>query len=134
MDNTGNDYDAGDFVGGNFIKKDDLVAGEQRFTVHGVSKVTFEARNGAPAEEALQLELGDDSRFCLNKTNLRILIKAYGRSTADWIDKTIILYVDPNVMFSGRLVGGVRVRIPAPTLEEQKAADIAEIMPDSPVP
>ena len=130
---TENSYDAGDFVGGTFVKKEDLAAGPQRFTIQGVSKATFEARNGSPAEEALQLELDEDRQFSLNKTNIRVLIGAYGRKTADWIGKPIILYVDPNVMFSGRLVGGVRVQIPDLTVQQQMAADIAEVMPDSPL-
>ena len=128
---TQNDYDAGDFVGGTFIKKEDLAAGPQRFTIQGVSKATFEARNGSPAEEALQLELDEDRQFSLNKTNIRVLIGAYGRKTAAWIGKTVILYVDPNVMFSGRLVGGVRVQIPDQTGEEALAADIEEAMADA---
>ena len=128
---TQNDYDAGDFVGGTFIKKEDLAAGPQRFTIQGVSKATFEARNGSPAEEALQLELDGDRQFSLNKTNIRVLIGAYGRKTAAWIGKTVILYVDPNVMFSGRLVGGVRVQIPDQTDEEALAADIEEALADA---
>ena len=128
---TQNDYDAGDFVGGTFIKKEDLAAGPQRFTIQGVSKATFEARNGSPAEEALQLELDEDRQFSLTKTNIRVLIGAYGRKTAAWIGKTVILYVDPNVMFSGRLVGGVRVQIPDQTGEEALAADIEEAVADA---
>ena len=126
-----NNYDAGDIVSGSFIKKDDLSAGEQRFTIEGVTKVTFKGRNGDADEDALQLELDDDRQFSLNKTNILMLIKAFGRKTGDWIGKTIVLYVDPTVMFSGRMVGGVRVRIPEPTLEQHMAADIQEAMPDA---
>ena len=130
---TTENYDAGDFVGGAFLKKEDLAAGPQRFSIQGISKVTFKGRNGGADEDALQLELDDDRQFSLNKTNTMALIKMYGRSTANWIGKTITLYVDPNVMFSGRLVGGVRVRIQDVTLQEQHAADIAEAMPDTPL-
>ncbi len=127
---TEQSYDARDFVGGSFIKKEDLAAGPQRFTIQRVSKTTFEAKNGQPAEEVLQLEL-DERQFSLNKTNLKILIGAYGRNTGDWVGKTIVLYVDANVMFSGRLVGGVRVQIPDDTVEEALAADIEEAMADA---
>ena len=129
---TTQNYDAGDFIGGRFIKREDLGAGPQRFTIQGVSKVTFEGRNGRPAEEALQLELAENRQFSLNKTNLRILVGAYGRQTAAWIGQSVVLYEDPNVMFSGRLVGGVRIRIPEPTAQQQMAGDIEEAMPDSP--
>ena len=81
-------FDAGEFVGGTFIKKEDLSAGPQRYTIEDVSKATFEARNGSPAEDVLQLRLDDNRTFSLNKTNLRILIEAYGRSTTDWIGES----------------------------------------------
>ena len=127
MTTTANDYDAGEYAGGSYIKKDDLAAGPQRFTIQGVSKATFEARNGRPASEVLQLELGDDRKFSLGtKTNVKILIKAHGRKTANWIGKEIVLYVDENVMFGGSLVGGARVRIPE---QGSRATDITEAMP-----
>ena len=112
-------FDAGDFVGGTFIKKEDLTAIPEPFTILSVSKATFEARNGNPAEDVLQLELDDHRQFSLNKTNLRVLIGAYGRKTAAWIGKGVGLYHDPNVMFGGRVVGGVRVTVPSDTLPDQ---------------
>ena len=128
MSNTDTGYDAGEFAGGSYIKKDDLAAGPQRFTIEGVSKATFEAKNGRPESVVLQLELGDDRKFSLGtKTNIKILIKAYGRKTADWIGEEIILYVDENVMFGGSLVGGVRVRVPDRRADLQR--DIAEALP-----
>jgi len=127
---TRQNYDARDFVGGTFIKKEDLAAGPQRFTIQGVSKTTFEAKNGQPAEDVLQLEL-DERQFSLNKTNIKILIGAHGGKTDGWIGQSVILYVDPNVMFGGRLVGGVRVQIPDQTGEEALAADIEEAMADA---
>ena len=127
---TRQNYDARDCVGGTFIKKEDLAAGPQLFTIQGVSKTTFEAKNGQPAEDVLQLEL-DERQFSLNKTNIKILIGAHGGKTDGWIGKSVILYVDPNVMFSGRLVGGVRVQIPS-TTQEPMAADSTEVKADSP--
>ena len=128
---TRESYDARDFIGGTFIKKEDLAAGPQRFTIQGVSKTTFGAKDGRPAEDVLQLELDDDRQFSLNKTNTKILIAAHGGKTDGWIGKSVILYVDPNVMFGGRLVGGVRVQIPDQAVEEALAADIEEAMADS---
>ena len=91
-------YDAGEFVGGTFIKKEDLAAGPQRFTIEGVSTATFEARNGRPESTVLQLDVGDGRKFSLGtKINVKILIAAFGRKTADWIGKEIVLFIDPNV-------------------------------------
>ena len=121
-------YDAGEFVGGTFIKKEDLAAGPQRFTIEGVSTATFEARNGRPESTVLQLDVGDGRKFSLGtKINVKILIAAFGRKTADWIGKEIVLFIDPNVAFGGSLVGGVRVRIPDSRADLQR--DIAEAMP-----
>ena len=128
---TRESYDARDFIGGTFIKKEDLAAGPQRFTIQGVSKTTFGAKDGRPAEDVLQLELDDDRQFSLNKTNTKILIGAHGGKTDGWISKSVILYVDPNVMFRGGLVGGVRVQIPDQTVDEELAADLVEAMSDS---
>ena len=128
---TTRNYDAGKFVGGTFLKNEDLASGPQRFSIQGVSKVTFEAQNGHPAEDVLQLELDDNRQFSLNKTNIKILIGAHGGKTDGWIGKSVILYVDPNVMFRGGLVGGVRVQIPDQTVDEELAADLVEAMSDS---
>ncbi len=113
MNNTNDDFDANDFIGGTYIKKQDLDAGPQRFTIAGVSRATFAPRDSRPAEEVLQLEFEDDRKFTLSaKVNIRILIKAFGRKTPAWVGKSIILYIDENVSYGGTLIGGVRIRIP----------------------
>ena len=128
MSDTHTTYDAGEFAGSSYIKKEDLAAGPQRFTIQHVSKVVFEARNGRPESTQLQLDLGDERQFSINKTNVKILMRAFGRKTADWIGRDIALYVDPHVMFGGSLVGGVRVQIPE-TQQQDLQRDIAEAMP-----
>ena len=127
MDSTTSNYDAGEFVGGTYIKKDDVVDGPLRFTIHGVSKATFEARNGRPESTVLQLEFDDEKKFSLGtKINVKILIGAFGRKTEAWIGREVELFFDPNVAFGGNLVGGVRVRIPDSRAEQRR--DIAETM------
>lgn len=47
----------------------------------------------------------------LNSTNIQLTTKALGSDeTEDWIGQKIVLYVDDNVSFAGKLVGGVRIR------------------------
>lgn len=48
----------------------------------------------------------------LNKGNGTILFEAFGEPE-NWPGKQIEIYVDPNVSFGGKRVGGLRVRIPA---------------------
>jgi hypothetical protein len=46
----------------------------------------------------------------LNTTTIRVLEKAFGPDSANWVGKKVALYVDPNVSFKGQIVGGLRVR------------------------
>ena len=51
----------------------------------------------------------------LNVTNKRVIIAAYGDESDDWRGKPLEIYVNHDVTnSSGQVVGGVRVRIPAP--------------------
>lgn len=53
----------------------------------------------------------------LNVTTIRVLEGAYGDDSDGWIGKRVMIYVDPNVSFQGRVIGGLRLRAP-----KQKAA------------
>lgn len=48
----------------------------------------------------------------LNITSIRVLEGAFGDDSDDWIGKKVMVYVDPNVSFQGRVVGGLRLRPP----------------------
>lgn len=49
--------------------------------------------------------------FRLNVTTIRILEAAWGMHTDLWIGKRIKLWWDPTVLFGGKPVGGVKVRL-----------------------
>src|SRR3990167_6207789 len=47
----------------------------------------------------------------LNSTNIQLITKALGtEETEDWIGKRVVIFVDDNVSFGGKLVGGIRIR------------------------
>ncbi len=49
----------------------------------------------------------------LNVTNNDILIELFGNlEIEEYAGKVITLYSDPNVMFAGKKVGGIRIRAP----------------------
>lgn len=49
----------------------------------------------------------------LNTTNAALIKGITGEEDTDnWIGHKIVLYEDPNIMFAGKLVGGIRVRAP----------------------
>ena len=60
-----------------------------------------------------QLADGNHKSFILNKSNWINIEEAYGPDTDTWIGQRIELYVDPSIMYGGKRVGGVRVRIPS---------------------
>jgi len=61
----------------------------------------------------------------LNITSIRVLEGAFGDDSDDWTGKKVMVYVDPNVSFQGRVVGGLRLRPPkkqpAPAAEPKPA-------------
>ena len=48
----------------------------------------------------------------LNVTTIRVLEQAYGGDSDHWIGNKVMVYVDPNVSFGGKVVGGLRLRTP----------------------
>ncbi len=47
----------------------------------------------------------------MNSTNIQLTVKATDSDeTEDWPGKKVVLYVDDNVSFGGKLVGGIRIR------------------------
>jgi hypothetical protein len=63
----------------------------------------------------------------LNTTTIRVLEKAFGDDSDYWMGKKVKVYVDPNVSFQGRVVGGLRLMPPRTTkaaaAEPEKAVD-----------
>jgi hypothetical protein len=51
--------------------------------------------------------------FRLNVTNIRILEAAWGMHTDLWLGKRLKLWWDPTVLFGGKPVGGVKIRLPS---------------------
>jgi hypothetical protein len=64
----------------------------------------------------------------LNTTTIRVLEQAFGDNSDDWNGKRVKVYVDPNVSFQGRVVGGLRLRPPP------KGAATAAAKPAAPPP
>ena len=96
-----------------FLRKEDLGShdGELVVTVNQVGKVNV-AMDDQPEEKKWAIMFAEFNRpMVLNSTNIQLLAKACGsEDTKDWIGKKVVLYVDENVTFGGKLVGGLRVR------------------------
>jgi hypothetical protein len=121
-------------LSGVYLKKQDVEDGSLSLVIASVDKVVFDAKGGKPAEAKWVLTFTGDPvrRMTLNKTNLSILAKAFGKKTGPWTGQTIEIYLDESVMFAGQLTGGIRVRI----LKQARRPVLpaATLDPDDPLP
>ncbi len=110
------DYDVSADLSGTYIKRRDLEDGPLTLKTASADKVIFEARNGKPAESKWVLTFATDPvrKLGLNKTNLNVMAKNFGKKTGAWLGQLIEVYWDDNVSFGGELRGGIRIRVPKP--------------------
>lgn len=74
------------------------------------------AQEGAEPEHKWCLVFNEINKpLVLNATNIQLCERIFNSDdTDDWNGKKIVLYVDPNVSYAGKLTGGIRVRAPKP--------------------
>lgn len=87
------------------------------------------AKQGAPEELKWVLAFNEiDKPMVLNSVNGQLIAQITGsENSEDWNDAQIELYNDPNIMFGGKLTGGIRVcapgaRPPTPMQRPQRQA------------
>ena len=104
-----------------YIKAADLAGKEFTLTI---AKVQIEDVGGQGNEEdrPVMYFAGRSKGMVLNRTNATAIAHRYGDDTDNWTNKEIIVYPD-TVMFQGKMVDCVRVRVPA------QAADPASDIP-----
>jgi hypothetical protein len=103
-----------DFKESKFLAQKD-VEKPMLVTITGCEKHNV-AKEGATPIVKLCMEFEElEKPLVMNWTNAQVCAQAFNsEDTDDWIGKQIVLYVEPNVMFEGRLVGGIRMRKPKP--------------------
>lgn len=120
-DEQTNSLNANDFLGGNYLKKEDI---EGPTTVQ-VANVYSEAVHDSPRKK-LMVEFREfDKPLILNKTNIKRFARIFqSGDTATWRGP-VTLYVEAGVEYAGRVVGGIRVK-PAqakPATQKRPAED-----------
>lgn len=95
-----------------YLKQSDL-DGEVDVTIVKVGQMNV-AREDEQPEMKWAMKFQEFKKpMILNSTNLQLLAKACGSEESDdWVGKKIVIYADPNVSFGGKLVGGLRVKLP----------------------
>lgn len=91
-----------------WLKGEDMADKEVKVRIASFEETKFD--NDPLPKISLRFE-GAKKGLTLNKTNARKIAAAYGDYCENWVGKEIIVYGD-KVEYQGRLVDGIRVRIP----------------------
>lgn len=102
---------------GKWLKKEDLNGpdGQPRpmiVTIQRVEIAQVGTEDEPSSKPAMWFAEDGIAPMVVNSTNWDSVETLYGDDSENWIGKKIELYVDPNVSFAGKKIGGVRVRAP----------------------
>ncbi len=112
-----------DMIQSKYLRKED-VPDDETYTIKGVRQDNL-AKDGQPDEMRWVLGFAEVNKpMVLNITSIRVLEQAFGGDTDDWKGKQVIVYTDPNVSFGGKVVGGLRLRIPKQKAAQKAAAAV----------
>lgn len=103
------DLDAGDFLGGNYLRKEDL---PPEGVVANIVDVRAEELSGSKRRKLVAYFDAFPRGLVLNATNTRQLATKFGSRVAHWRGP-IRLFVDETVAYAGRRIGGIRLAEPA---------------------
>lgn len=115
-----------DMIQSKFLRKEDFDE-DRVMTIRGVK---LEDMPGDDGQQKWVLYFREEAKgMALNVTTIRVLEKAFGDDSDQWVGKKVKVYVDPNVSFGGRVVGGLRLmppknvagRAPPPPPPEERA-------------
>lgn len=118
-----------------FLRKEDF--DEDR--VLTIKTVKLEDMPGDSGDQKWVLYFREEAKgMALNVTTIRVLENAFGDDSDKWIGKKVKVYVDPNVSFGGKVVGGLRLLPPRKQAEapavEPKAAVVTDGEFDDDIP
>jgi hypothetical protein len=105
-------------VFGSYLKQEDLQGKQARVVIGSVVIEEIQGDNNKKESKPVAHFVGKDKGLVLNKTICAELESITGTDDIDnWGGTPVILFVDPNVMYGGKKVGGIRVKAvaaPAP--------------------
>jgi hypothetical protein len=111
-----------DMIVSKFLRKEDFEE-DRVMTIRGVK---LEDMPGDDGTQKWVLYFREDQKgMALNVTSIRVLEKAFGDDSDMWVGKKVKVYVDPNVSFGGRVVGGLRLMPPKTAKAPEKSPEPA---------
>lgn len=98
-----------DMIQSKFLRKEDF--DEDRILT--IKSLKLEDMPGDSGDQKWVLYFREEPKgMALNVTTIRVLEQAYGDDTDHWVGNKVKVFVDPNVSFGGKIVGGLRLRTP----------------------
>lgn len=121
-----------EMVDSKYLRKEDL-DGEVIVTIAKIGQGNV-AMDDQPEEKKWMIRFKEFPKpMVLNSTNIQLLAKACSSDdTDDWLGKEVILYVDDNVSFGGKLVGGIRVKSAKPAAAPKRVGNFSDMKDDIP--
>jgi len=108
---TPTEADLDQAYGSKFLSAADVSDRKIRSRITKVKKEALRGNDGtARVRFILYLEC-IDKPMVLNSTNMNELIGKLERNPAKWMGAEVGIYVDPNVTYAGKRVGGLRLRV-----------------------
>lgn len=110
----------------NFLKKEDVGSGAL-MTITGCIRKNVAKEGAEPELKWCLLFSESDKPLVLNATNIQLAEQITGSDDTDhWTGHKVVLYVDPNVSYGGKLIGGIRMRKPRTASAATKPAPVVE--------
>jgi hypothetical protein len=105
-----------------FLSKGDVIEEPIVATIAYVEKQNIAPAGQPPVENYVVVFEEDDVKpLVLKKTNGNLIAAMFGKpNSEDWTGKKIEAYWNPEIQFGGEMVGGIRVRKPAPVNSRRK--------------
>jgi hypothetical protein len=97
---------ANDFIGGNYLKKEDIDGAR----IVTLTDVWSEAVLSAGRKKLVVSFREFEKPLILNKTNIKRLARIFGTGDTKAWRGPETLYVEPGVEYAGQVVGGIRLR------------------------
>lgn len=113
-----------DMIESKYLRKEDFDE-DQICTIKGL-KLEDLGKDDKKEERWILYFREHSKGIVLNVTSIRVLEAAYGDESDLWIGKKVTVYVDPNVSFQGRVVGGLRLRPVKPEKAAQNRSSVPQ--------
>lgn len=98
-----------DLIDSKYLRQEH-VEDETVSTIRKITKTNVARDDEEPQYKAVIKFDEFEKPMVANATNLKRIAKALGDDLDNWIGQKVIVYVDPDVEYGGKITGGLRIR------------------------